>query len=52
MHVGTVEQSVFIGTPEQRRTLSLGGRALRVVEISWSQRLALVQPEPREARTR
>ena len=51
-HVGTVEQSVFMGSPEQRRTLSLGGRAWRVVEISWSQRRALVQPEPGEARTR
>ena len=51
-HVGTVEQSVFMGSPEQRRTLSLGGRAWRVVEISWSQRRALVQPELGEARTR
>lgn len=52
IHVGTVEQSVFMGSPEQRRTLSLGGRAWRVMEISWSKRRAQVQPEPGAARTR
>ena len=50
--IGSVEQSFFMAPPEKRVTLSLGGRAWKVLDVSWSKRRAMVQPEPGHARTR
>jgi ATP-dependent helicase Lhr and Lhr-like helicase len=51
-HVGTVDQTNFLGAPERRVTLGLGGRSWKVCEIDWGKRTVEVIPESGSAKTR
>jgi ATP-dependent helicase Lhr and Lhr-like helicase len=51
-HVGTVDQANFLGAPERRGALGLGGRSWKVCEIDWGKRTVEVVPEIGSAKTR